>query len=308
MKILLIILLLFLLLTITILIISFYKTFYSKNEQIKSKEIILPNNPVYNKYKDIITKDILDVRKLNPKQYYIKSFDGLILAAKYYENFKNAPIEIMFHGYRGSSERDLSSGVRRAKACGHNVLLVDQRASGLSQGHVISFGINEHKDCLNWIKFVNKKFGSNTKIILTGISMGAATVMMATKYTLPKNVIGVIADCGYNSPKNIIKKVIKDMKLPPNLLYPFVSLSARIFGNFNLNELSPLSAVKKSKTPIIFFHGEADEFIPYIMSEELYNECSSKKELFIVPNADHGISYLIEPERYVDYVKSFFSK
>jgi fermentation-respiration switch protein FrsA (DUF1100 family) len=97
------------------------------------------------------------------------------------------------------------------------------------------------------------------------------------------------------------------MKLPPNLLYPFVSLSARILGNFNLNELSPLSAVKKSKTPIIFFHGEADEFIPYTMTEQLYNECSSKKELFIVPNADHGISYLIEPDKYVNYVKSFFS-
>jgi fermentation-respiration switch protein FrsA (DUF1100 family) len=71
--------------------------------------------------------------------------------------------------------------------------------------------------------------------------------------------------------------------------------------------LSPLSAVKTSKTPIIFFHGEADEFIPYIMTEQLYNECSSKKEIFIVPNADHGISYLIEPDKYVNYVKSFFS-
>ena len=131
--------------------------------------------------------------------------------------------------------------------------------------------------------------------------------MMATKYNLPKNVIGVIADCGYNSPKNIIKKVIKEMKLPPNIFYPLVSLSARIFGNFNLNELSPLKAVNKSKTPIIFFHGEADEFIPCTMSQELFNNCSSKKEIFIVPNADHGISYLIEPDKYVNYVKSFFS-
>lgn len=294
------------LIALAIMIYAYFATFYSSNKKSYTDEIKLPNLPLYTSFKDVIIKDIKDVRKLKYKQYFIKSFDGLLLSAKYYEHFKKAPIEIMFHGYRGSSERDLSTGVKRAALCGHNVLLVDQRASGDSQGHTISFGINEHKDCLRWIAFVIKKFGVNTKIILTGISMGAATIMMTSNSKLPKNVIGLIADCGYTSPKEIIKKVIKDMKLFPNLLYPFVYLSARVFGNFKLNETSPIECIRNTTLPIIFFHGTIDSFVPHEMSKTLFNECNSKKDIFIVENAEHGISYLVEPDKYINYIKEFF--
>ena len=97
-------------------------------------------------------------RKMNYKKVSIKSYDGLSLVGKYYENFKDATIEIMFHGYRGSGERDLSTGIRRAKLCGRNAFIVDQRAHGKSEGHTISFGINERRDCLEWIKFVINHF------------------------------------------------------------------------------------------------------------------------------------------------------
>lgn len=302
----LILLVLLILIILAIMIYAYFATFYSSNKKADSDAIKLPNQPIYTSFKDVIIKDIMDVRKLKYKQYFIKSFDGLLLSAKYYEHYKNAPIEIMFHGYRGSSERDLSTGVKRAALCGHNVLLIDQRASGNSQGHTISFGINEHKDCLRWITFIKKKFGIHTKIILTGISMGAATIMMTSSLKLPKNVIGLIADCGYTSPKEIIKKVIKDMKLFPNLLYPFVYFSARVFGKFKLNETSPIECVRKTKLPIIFFHGTIDSFVPHEMSKTLFKECKSKKYIFIVENAEHGISYLVEPEKYINYVKQFF--
>ena len=212
----------------------------------------------------------------------------------------------MFHGYRGSGERDLSTGIIRAKACGRNVLIVDQRAHGKSEGHTISFGIKERFDCLSWINFAIEEFGSDVKIILTGISMGAATVMMASNLSLPKNVIGILADCGYDSPRNIIKKYIYDMRLPGNLLIPFVKLGGLIFGHFNLDSTTALECVKESKVPIIFIHGECDTFVPCYMSTNLYNACTNKKHLVIIKNAEHGVSYLEDPETYVNELNNFF--
>ena len=228
------------------------------------------------------------------------------LRGKYYEYSPNAPIELMFHGYRGNSESDLSGGVLRCFALGRSVLLVDHRASGRSEGKVISFGVNESKDCLKWLDFLNNKF-ENAKIILSGISMGASTILMASGKDLPKNVIGVIADCGYTSPKEIIKTVIKQMKLPPNLAYPFVKLGAKIYGKFNLEEDSPIEAVKKAQIPIIFFHGDCDDYVPYEMSVKNYDACVSRKKLVTVKGAGHGLAYIVDPDEYLKELNEFFT-
>lgn len=286
--------------------ICYLMPFYNRNKQVLSDEIVLPDNILYKIYHDTIINHIENGRQVESKEYFIKSYDNLTLYGKFYKSFENAPIEIMFHGYRGSGERDLSTGIIRAKACGRNVLIVDQRAHGKSEGHTISFGIKERFDCLSWINFAIEEFGSDVKIILTGISMGAATVMMASNLSLPKNVIGILADCGYDSPRNIIKKYIYDMKLPGNLLIPFVKLGGLIFGHFNLDSTTALECVKESKVPIIFIHGECDTFVPCYMSTNLYNACTNKKHLVIVKNAEHGVSYLEDPETYVNELNNFF--
>lgn len=293
--------------TLLISFICFKIVFYTKNKKTTSDEIILPNNKFYQTFKNEIIKDIQDARKLDYKLLSIESFDGLKLFGKYYEFNKDFPIEIMIHGYRGNSERDLSTGIRRAKLCNHNVLLIDQRGSGLSEGHVISFGINEYKDCLSWIKYCNLIFGNEQKIILTGISMGAATVLMTSNQDLPKNVIGILADCGFSSPKDIIKKVIKEMKLPTFIFYPFIFLGARIYGRFNLHECSPEESVKKANKPILFIHGSDDSFVPSYMSELMYQLCNSEKQLLIVDKADHGVAFLVNEEKYVKVVNKFFN-
>ena len=305
-----IVLICFIVLILLVLITSFIcymMTFYSKNKESTSDEIALPNQPIYQLFKDDIIKDITDVRKLKYEEFSIKSFDDLTLYGKYFECIKGAPIEIMFHGYKGSGERDLSTGVKRAFKCNRNALIVDQRASGKSEGHTISFGINERHDCLSWTNFVVNHFGNDVKIILTGISMGAATVLLASSMDLPKNVIGVLADCGYDKASDIIKKVIKEMKLPANFFYPFVKIGAKIFGHFDLEETSPYESVQKSKVPIIFIHGDIDSFVPYYMSDKLYNICSTKKQLVKVLNADHGVSYLVDPDTYITELNNFFS-
>jgi fermentation-respiration switch protein FrsA (DUF1100 family) len=218
---------------------------------------------------------IKEIRAMDHRSVEITSDDGLTLRGKYFEYEKGAPIEILFHGYQGSAERDLSGGVYRCHMLGHSALVVDHRASGRSEGRVITFGAKESLDCLRWVDFVLREIDPDARIILTGISMGAATVMIASSMKLPQNVIGVLADCGYTSTKDIIKKVIRDMRLPADLLYPLAWLGARIFGRFTPDSPSPIESMKKCTLPVIFFHGDTDDFVPHTMSEENFKACAS---------------------------------
>lgn len=297
------------LLVLLIAYICFRIVFYvpRKNET-PSDELPVPEGELYEPYHPLMKKWIEEARGFAHEDFYIKSQDGLTLHAKYFEYAPGAPMEIMFHGYRGSAERDLSGGIQRCFALGRNILLVDQRTSCGSEGNVISFGINEHRDCLLWIDFAVNHFGSDVKIILTGISMGASTVLMAAGKPLPDNVVGVLADCGFSSPKEIIKKCAKDMKLPADLIYPFIKLAAKIYGHFDLEEYTPLEAMKTCKIPVIFFHGETDDFVPCYMSRDIYDACNSPKRLVTTPNAGHGLVYLVDNEGYFKNVVDFFSE
>ncbi len=268
----------------------------------------LPPDDIYVPFHEKMKEWAREVRSLPCEEFCVKSFDGLKLYGKYYECEPGATIELMMHGYRGSAERDLCGGVQRSFALGRNVLIIDQRACGKSQGNVITFGVNESRDCLTWVNFLVEHFGKDVKIILTGISMGASTVMMAAARGVPSNVIGILADCGYSSQEKIIKKVIKDMKLPANLLYPFVKMGSKIYGKFNIDEISPLEAVRKISLPIIFFHGEDDSYVPCEMSLENYEACKAPKRLVMVPEAGHGLAYPVLKGKYLDEVASFFTE
>ena len=282
--------------------VCFMMVFYSKKRRpCGPDEYDIPSGDIYEMFRDEMIGWIRSVRSMPHEDVSITSFDGLTLRGRYYEQKKDAPIEIMFHGYRGNSERDMCGAVERAFAVGRNALIVDQRASGNSDGHIISFGINERRDCIDWINFAIKKFGNDVRIMITGISMGAATVMMASGEVLPDNVIGVLADCGYTSAKEIIKKVITKMRLPAAVLYPFVKLGARIFGRFDLEQTCPIDAVKRCKIPIIFVHGDNDTFVPYDMSVRLHESCvSDKKVLITVKGAGHGLAYPVDKEGYIN--------
>ena len=109
----------------------------------------------------------------------ITSHDGLTLTGKYYHIADGAPLEIYCHGYKGNAIRDFCGFWPVAKELGHNVLLIDQRSHGDSQGHTISFGILEKQDVQNWVRWAEKRFGP-VNMALCGVSMGAATVLMAS--------------------------------------------------------------------------------------------------------------------------------
>lgn len=245
------------------------------------------------------------LKEITAEDVFINSFDGLKLHGRYYHVKDGAPLDIQFHGYNGNAMRDFCGGNKISRESGHNSLLIDQRAHGMSRGKTISFGINERKDCLSWVRYAVERFGEDTEIVLSGVSMGAATVLMASDLGLPKNVKAIVADCGYSSPKAIINKVMRDSGLPDKLMYPFVWLGAMVFGKFNLTESSAVSAVPESDVPILIIHGGADDFVPCYMAEEIYKACRSEKKLLIVPGAGHGMSYLVDKDLYEKTVKDF---
>ena len=275
-------------------------------KDLSEEKIELPEGPVYEPYREKMEFWIREARKLPHTDVEITSFDGLKLQGKFYEFAPGAPVEIMFHGYRGNAERDLSGGVHRCFKVRRSALVVEQRCSRGSEGNTITFGIREHRDCLKWVDFAIDFLGEDCKIILTGISMGAATVMMAAGEKLPENVIGILADCGYTSAKEIMFDVMRGMKLPPKLCYPFVKLGAKLFGHFDPDENSPLEAMKRCTLPVIFFHGEDDDFVPCSMSRSNFEACGARKKLVTIPGAGHGLSYAVQPQRYVQELRDFF--
>ena len=239
-----------------------------------NKEIDLYNSPVIKN--DVHTKQIMDslideIKTIPYEEISITSTDGLILKGKYYHLDDKAPIQIQCHGYRGCGLRDFCGGHKLARELKFNTLIISHRAHDKSGGKTITFGIKERYDVLSWINYLNERFNYKNEIVLAGVSMGAATVLMCSELKLPKNVKAIIADCPYDNIKNEIKLFIKQIKLPPSILYPFVYLGALIYGKFKLNEANPVTAVKKSKVPILLIHGKQDTLVPCYMSENIYN-------------------------------------
>ena len=278
--------------------------FADRRKRKEREEFEIPDGDIYEPFRDQMIAWMKECRKLPQEEIQITSFDGLKLYGKYFEFEPGAPMELMFHGYRGSAERDLCGGVQRCFALGRSALIVDQRTSEKSEGNVISFGVNESRDCMAWLDYVVSRW-PDRKVILTGISMGAATVLIAAGNELPDNVSFVLADCGYDSTRTIIKKCARDIKVPAELIYPFIKLGAKLFGHFDLEENPPIEAMKKSKVPVIFFHGDADDFVPYDMSVQNYNACVSKKKIVKIPGAGHGLCYIIDPDTYLKELRDF---
>lgn len=295
------------LMTAAIAYVCYRMAFYNpKQKNVDPERIDIPEGEIYEVFRERMTQWVRWTRSLPREDVEIRSFDGLTLRGKYYEYAPGAPMELMFHGYRGNAERDLSGGVYRCFALGRSVLIVDQRSCGSSEGDTITFGIREHRDCLDWLDYAVKRFGPDQKIILTGISMGASTVLMAAGRELPPNVIGVLADCGYTTAKEIMMEVIRQMRLPPKLCYPFVRLGAKLYAGFDPDGYSALEAAPKIRVPVIFFHGDADDFVPCSMSRKNFDACTGRKKLVLVPGAGHGLAFPVDEESYLQELRAFF--
>lgn len=262
----------------------------------------------YEPYKPLF-KDLFYTLQNRPCEFVtIQSQDGLTLSGRYYHAADSAPLAIGFHGYRSSWLTDFCGGADIAAQMGHNLLLVDERAHGKSSGRTITFGIKERQDLLCWVEYAIRRFGTDTKILLYGVSMGGATVVMASNLDLPPNVKGIIADCPYSSPMDVILSVGRQWGYPVRLIKPFVILGAKIYGGFDVRETSGAEAVKNAKIPILIIHGEDDTFVPPEMSKAIQDANPEMVERHTFPGAYHALSYMVDTPRYEKIVKAFMKK
>ena len=238
----------------------------------------------------------------------VRSYDGLELAGKYYAGKPGAPLVLFFHGYRSTAERDGSGGFQLCREKGWHILLADQRAHGESGGRTITFGIRERYDCQTWASAMARRLGPDTPIFLWGISMGAATVLMASDLPMPESVRGIVADCGFDSPAGILRSTIRRHRWPEFPLYPLTALGARLFGGFSVRACTALDCVKRARLPILLIHGEADRVVPCSMAYALRDACAAPVELLTVPGADHGISWYVDMEGYQKALLGFMEK
>ena len=206
---------------------AYYRTFYSPHKDMSETESpAIIKDPKHSEEFRSLVKQICEV----PCEFVTtRSYDGLKLSARYYKGRSDMPLCICFHGYRGSAVRDFSAMGLHLMSMGYNVLITDERAHWRSEGHTITFGIRERYDVLTWVEYANREFGNETPIYIFGVSMGGGTVLMASGLELPDNVRAILADCPFNSPKDIIKHVCKKIRLNPTpMLACGMSLGADI--------------------------------------------------------------------------------
>lgn len=286
----------------------YYETFSVRSG--KPMDLLnVPQDSPYAPYRDRYVSSLDYIRSRPAELVTIPSFDGLELRGRYYAGTPGSPLRILFHGYRSAqAENDFCCGLESDLRRGFSVLLVDQRGQGRSQGDTITFGVLERVDCLYWAQYAARRFGTGTPVILGGMSMGAATVLMASCLDLPENVAGIVADSGYTSPGEIIRTVLRRRGLPPGPMYPLIRLSARLFGRFDPDAASVREAVSAARVPILFIHGQADQLVPCSMAREMYEACAGEKELITVPGAGHGLAYVVDTPGVSAVLENFYGK
>ena len=268
-----------------------------------------PNRTQNNDYSVVKTKQIAhiydhilslidDLLRVPYQPVYIESYDGNRLRGRLYDAPEGAPIAICVHGWRGTPMRDFSGGAKMLLDAGFRVLLIEQRSQGWSEGHCITFGAKERLDVQRWAQWAAREFGPDCRIMLFGISMGAASVLLASGLELPEQVRGVVADCPFSNGRDILMRTAMQSGV-------LADLSSRLWGWFDLKQTDVREAVKKTRVPVLLIHGEADDFVPPEMSAEILSYNPTIMERHTFPGASHGISFVIDPERYKKLVLDF---
>lgn len=244
----------------------------------------------------------------NAGDRWLESDDGLQLHAWY------APVEgshkyvIVCHGY-GNEAIGMQTYGEHFYSLGYSVLMPDARASGQSEGQYMGMGWPERRDVVKWAKALVAD-DPEAEIALFGVSMGGATVMMASgESDLPANVKCVVEDCGYTSVWDEFAGQLKELYgLPPVPVLNAASLVTRLRAGYFLGEASAVKQVEKSVTPTLFIHGDQDDFVPYWMLDVVYEAAACEKEKLVVEGAEHAESRTVAPELYWGTVDAFMAK
>lgn len=253
--------------------------------------------------------DSLDQHKAL-KDTFILNKEGIRLHALYlYAPRKTDKTAVVVHGHTDNARRMLMIGYLYNHDLGYNVLLPDLRHQGLSAGDAIGMGWKDRLDVLQWMNAANSLFGGNTRMVVHGISMGAATTMMVSGEKPQFFVKCFVEDCGYTSVKDEFSHELKEMfGLPDFPVLPVASMLCDMKYGWNFDEASALSQVRKCYLPMLFIHGGSDTYVPTHMVYPLYQDKPGIKEIWIPRGVEHAESYKDCRKEYTEKVRNFTSK
>lgn len=240
----------------------------------------------------------------NSREVSLRSYDDLKLNGYFIEQ-KSDVYVIMVHGYRGDAT-SIISPIKRMKKEGYNLLIPDLRGHGKSEGEYIGMGWDDRLDIMQWIDYLLKK-NQQASIILYGVSMGAATVMNVAGENLPHQVKAIIEDCGYTSVWDVFKAHIEMNEVESEVAMHMASFATKIRAGYYLQDVQPIEQVKKSTTPILFIHGDHDEFVPFWMLDQLYNAAKCPKQKLVIAGAGHANCCSVGADIYYQTVFDFIS-
>lgn len=216
---------------------------------------------------------------------------------------------ICSHGYRSRGRGEFRHIAKFLHDQGINALFVDHQSCGDSEGKYISFGKHESADLMLWVEFMLDKFGKDIQLALYGISLGSATVMLlSNNENLPENVKFIVADCGFTTVNEQFSFVLKSLSIPDKPLLKGANVFSKALGKWDFDEVNPIESVREAKVPMLFIHGENDDFVPTFMACRLYNACPTEKDFLTVPGAGHAESYQKNSELYEEKVSKFIKK
>lgn len=236
----------------------------------------------------------------HPVTLHVRSHDGLTLAAEYIPATTTPQqIAIVVHGYTDNGLGVAAQARMLQQRTGCALLLPNLRAHGQSEGRYVGFGWPDRLDLMRWIDKALQLQGEDCKIALMGVSMGAATVLMAAGEKLPPQVRCVISDCGYSSAEEELSCQMRQMlRLPVLPFLPLVGLICTVLAGYRVGAASAERQVQKTRLPILFIHGAQDTFVPTRMVHDLYAAAAGPRDLLIVPGAAHCESFRKQPEAY----------
>lgn len=243
------------------------------------------------------------------KELEIISKDHLKLHAKLLE--ASAPtnkVLIAVHGYRSYNMRQFANYIKFYHDLGFHILLPNNRAHGNSEGKFIGFGWLDRLDCIAWIYKMKEYFHQDLQIVLHGISMGSATVLMASGEKLPRDVKCIISDCGFTSMIDELKYELQKKKYPSLLILPLAVIMSQFRAGYNFKDASTIKQVKKSQTPTLFIHGDQDDYVPTYMVYDLYKACPVEKDLLIIEGAAHAESFIVNEKLCEKTITEFINK
>lgn len=280
-----------------------------KRGKAKTERTVKMAGTDWSQYADFIGKRKESMLARPHEDVWIMSRDGLKLHGTFFPQGERKRVVLAFHGYTSEGMKDYIGLSGYYLQRGFSMLLPDARAHGKSEGEYIGFGCLDRWDALEWLKWIREHCGEDAEVILHGTSMGASTVLMASGLKLPPQVKGIVADCGFTSPKEVFTHVLHSMYHMP--AFPVIQIADalnRKRAGYGMDECNAAREVRKSQTPTLFVHGSKDTFVPSRMCGKMYDNCGAKKWIMVSEGAAHAESYYKDTERYERALDQMFQE